>query len=256
MRLTQAQLAYALFALTFANAHRAAADSPAITRTDAVIRETSETVASAARVAPPREPTRRPPLYVEVWPRVHRGPRHGREGHEPFVSDIALHHGDEIELEVRTSGSANVYLLHCDGGGRLSVFPDSGGIPFRADVWVALPAAGMPLRVGATPGAETLYIVASRDPLHIADAALEHRLAQASSESGAASCDPQLETLLTGSDYAPRRAAQPQAAGALPKKPRFALRGIDTSGSAAAIARAFTEDDGIVVLRFAYRNQP
>ena len=166
------------------------------------------------------------PLYLEVWVTVH-GTSVG-----PFRSDIALHSGDRIALQARTSIAANVYLLHCDPQHVLSVFPESGPLQFLADRRVSLPASGLDIRLDGPPGPETLYIVASRRPLDQAD--------------------PRLHAALTPGDQS---ACQDPVARAMPST-RATLRGVEVSRAYDSVARAFAGDDGVIVLRFPFQHLP
>lgn len=168
----------------------------------------------------------------------------------PFVADMTLAPRAPIALQARTSGAARVYLLHCDAQAALSIFPDAGGITFRADQWVSLPAADMPLRTGTEPGVETLYVLATREPLAQSDGALARWLADRLLQPEAARCDLDLSERLAGPS-APR-VAQPTAANPPPRKLPYAVRGVDISNLKRAEPRAFAADDGIVVLRLAY----
>jgi hypothetical protein len=200
------------------------------------------TAADATRSAHSVAETHKPPLYLEVLATL-RGTARG-----PFVPDVRLHPGAQISLQARTSAAARVYMLHCDAQAALSIFPDAGGIDFRADQWVPLPAAGMPLRLGAQHGNETVYVVATRDALDRADSRLSQWLLEARD---GARCGAALDALLAGHEAA---SAPPTAATPPAKKLPFAVRGVDVSKS--AVARAFAERDGVVVLRFAYVNAP
>jgi hypothetical protein len=206
--------------------------------------------ASSATAPPAITQTKalKPPLYLEVRASV-RGATSG-----PFVPDIALHPGAQIALQARTSGDARVYMLHCDAHAQLSVFPDAGGIYFRADQWVSLPAADMPIQLGAEPGNETVYVIATRDALVQTDSRLQHWLQDSVDQSQSARCGVKLDALLAGAS-APVRLPPTAASPPLRKLP-YALRGVDLSKPSGPIARAFAESDGVVVLRFAYVNVP
>lgn len=193
-----------------------------------------------ANAASQTTPRRKPPLYLEVQASLRGATR------APFVPDVTLHPGAQISLLARTSSAAHVYMLHCDAHAALSVFPDAGGIHFRADQWVPLPAAGMPIKLGAQAGAETVYVLATLEPLQRADARLEHWLSERVREPQTARCDEELESLLRG----PPLTAASSPARKLP----YALRGVDISQGQAA--RAFGLSDGVVVLRFPYLNAP
>jgi hypothetical protein len=196
--------------------------------------------------------TEKPALYLELWPTVRAGTGRARG---PFVPDISLHGGDTIELMVRTSSEAQVYLLHCDTSGTLSIFPDAGGIPFHADQWVTLPASDVPIVLGASPGTETLYVVSTRDPLERSDPKLSALLARAANAPDT-TCDEQLEALLVGNPVEPKAAGStPFTVKPPPHKSRYALRGVDLSRPTSPIARAFAEQDGVVVLRLTYQNK-
>ncbi|HET8937779.1 MAG TPA: hypothetical protein VFN67_30250 [Polyangiales bacterium] len=200
----------------------------------------SQPESSSASQAPR---VRKPPLYLEVQASL-RGKTRG-----PFVPDITLHPGAQIALRARTSIAAHVYMLHCDASSQLSVFPDAGGIGFRADQWVSLPAAGMPIQLGAETGTETVFVMATREPLAHADARLERWLTDHLREPQTARCDAELESALAGP---PLTAATTSPARKLP----YALRGVDTSPANGQVARAFAQSDGIVILRLSYKNAP
>lgn len=200
----------------------------------------SQPESSSASQAPQ---VRKPPLYLEAQASL-RGRTRG-----PFVPDITLHPGAQIALRARTSIAAHVYMLHCAADSVLSVFPDAGGIGFRADQWVPLPAADMPIRLGDQVGTETVYVVATRDLLAYADARLERWLTERVREPQTARCDAELESMLAGPPLT-------AATTAPVRKQPYALRGVDTSQANGLVARGFAANDGIVVLRFSYKNSP
>jgi hypothetical protein len=211
---------------------RTAAESPESARTEA---------ASAAQSH--RDKAVPAPLYLEVSARLH-------DTRAPFVSDIPLHPGAQIELQARTSVAAHVYMLHCSADAALSVFPDAGGINFRADQWVPLPAAGMNITLGDKSGTETVYVIAARAALDVSDLRLGSWLTESVSHPGVARCGAELEAALAGREkWVPRRAA-----GWKTRKLPFALRGVDTSTG--SVARAFAGEDGVVILQFSYFNVP
>jgi len=199
-------------------------------------------------------PAPRTPLYLEVWPTVH-GTAAG-----PLFPHMGLHSGDRIGLQARTSRAAHVYLIHCDGSDLLSVFPAAGPIQFPADERVALPAVGQDLRLTDAPGAEALYIVASQEPLDRSDPRLEAALARARESDGLHGCGSKLEALLIGSSEHARRAHARRSIAPEREREREqkqgALRGIEGSQAYPSVARAFSEEDGVIVLRFRYRHLP
>jgi len=185
----------------------------------------------------PSEPTSFPPgsasaapLYLEVWARAHGSVM------APLEPGMRLRAGDRIGVTARTSCAAQVLLLHCDRDAQLSVFPAQGTLALPAARRVQLPAAGMELPVGSTEGQEHLYVLASRAPLAEADPGLSAALAA----DPPPACGPDLERLLRGGEQT------------APTRTRAALRGIDVSNAHYGVARAFAEDDGVVVLGFAF----
>jgi Domain of unknown function (DUF4384) len=188
-----------------------------------------------------------PPLYLEVWATV-RGTAVGL-----FHPGVALHSGDTIGLQARTSIAAHVYLMHCDRNAVLSVFPTSGPIDFRADQRVSLPAAGMDIRLSGAPGNETLYVVASRHPLDRSDPVLQATLSRTSTHGDEPVCGEQLEGLLAGSSPTGRAHARERTPRA---RQRAALRGIELSDGSYSVARAFAVEDGVIVLRFPFHHLP
>lgn len=231
-----------LVALCFPE-QRTAADSPWFTRSSQPASETSVAAASAAG---------RPPLYLEVWPTVHD---HGASTPGPFVADIALHTGDAIQLRVRTSAQAHVYLLHCDANAALSIYPDAGGILFHADQWVALPPRDMPIRLGPKSGVETLYIISTLQPLVQTQPKLFAHLTAMATAGAEARCDETLTSLLAEPPPASEDAAQTKPKAAT-RRTRYALRGIDITRPSSPVVRAFGEQDGLVILRLPYQNKP
>jgi hypothetical protein len=199
--------------------------------------DSQSTQISAAGAAPAT--ARKPPLYLEVQASVRGALR------QPFVPDMTLAPRAQVVLQARTSHAARVYMLHCDAHAALSVYPDAGGIDFRADQWVSLPAADMPIHVGSEPGNETVYVIATRERLVESDAPLERWLAERLRQPQAARCDGELAALLTGSV-----GLQPTASHRPARKLPYAVRGVDVSKR--SVARAFAESDGVVVLRLAY----
>jgi hypothetical protein len=179
-----------------------------------------------------------PPLYLEVWATVH-GTTAGA-----FHANIALHSGDRIGLQARTSIAANVYLLHCDAKRVLSVFPSAGPLRFDADRRVSLPVAGMDIHLEGSTGRETLYVVASRRPLDQSDPDLYAALARAASSENDPLCSAHFEALCAGENVVRAQAV------------RATLRGVEVSSSYDSVARAFAEADGVIVLRFPFRHLP
>jgi hypothetical protein len=218
------------------------------TRTAADSQSVQRRASAAAAASAPDTSARKTPLYLEVRASL-RGALRG-----PFVPDMTLAPRSQIVVQARTSSAARVYMLHCDAHSTLSIFPDAGGIDFRADQWVSLPAADMPIQIGSGPGNETVYVIATRERLALSDAKLASWLAESMQQPQAAPCDAQLSALLAGSGAARERGLQPTAANPPPRKLPYALRGVDVSTS--SVARAFAENDGVVVLRFAYTIAP
>jgi hypothetical protein len=221
---------FLLAALPLLPAQRTAAESPEAARADSA-------------VAGHGDKARQAPLYLEVSARL-------RDTRAPFVSDIQLHPGAKIELQARTSIASHVYMLHCSADAALSVFPDAGGINFRADQWVPLPAAGMSIELGDKSGTETVYVIAARDALELSDVGLGRWLTDSVARPGAARCGQDLEAALSGREHWVQR----RAAGWPTRRQPFALRGVDTSTG--SVARAFAEQDGVVILQFSYVNVP
>jgi hypothetical protein len=181
------------------------------------------------------------PLYLEVWATAH-GSSVG-----PLFPGMALHSGDRIGLQARTSSRAHVYLLHCDANAVLSVFPSLGPLVFPADRRIELPAVGAALQLSDVPGQDTLYILASKRPLDHTDPALQAALlswGQAGNPNAA--CGSDFERLLAGPIDAAARAAH--------KEPTAALRGV--LANYVSVTRAFADSDGVVVLKFPYQHLP
>ncbi|MET0384740.1 MAG: hypothetical protein ABW321_02215, partial [Polyangiales bacterium] len=184
------------------------------------------------------------PLYLDVWMTVH-GTAFG-----PLLPQMSLHSGDRIGVQARTSSAAGVYLVHCDGQQKLSVYPSRGPRYFRADERVELPEEGFVVRLDGAGGREFFYVIASKRPLQHSDRALHTALFGDETSTAAPSCGGNFRTLLAGPQ--PRRWRRPGA----PVQQRAALRGLPAPPAPPAMARGMAMDDGIVVLQFPFEHLP
>jgi hypothetical protein len=127
--------------------------------------------------------------------------------------DIVLD-GDRLQVSVRTSKDAYLYLAFCSqhpGDPRyrgLSVFPDQGGIRVIANQPTLAPARDGKIGeivLDNQPGQEALYLILSRNELSRADASLADVLAAASRGREITECDAPFEPAVTGSRKADTR---------------------------------------------------
>jgi hypothetical protein len=148
------------------------------------------------------------PFVLEIRLGVRRIP-HGQPVTLDDVrsGDIVLD-GDRLQVSVRTSRDAYLYLAFCSqhaGDPRypgLSVFPDQGGIRVIANQPTLAPARGGKIGeivLDDQPGQEALYVILSRNELSRADAGLADVLAAARRGRETTDCGARFESAVTGS---------------------------------------------------------
>jgi hypothetical protein len=131
------------------------------------------TASAASSVAGPDVP-----FVLEAGLRVHRI----RDGQPITLGDVRsgdiVMDGDRLQLSVRTSRDAYLYLAFCSQQAKapqyrgLDVFPEQGGIPIVANQSTLAPARDAEIVLDDQQGQEALYIILSREDLSHADAQL------------------------------------------------------------------------------------
>jgi hypothetical protein len=196
-------------------------------------------------------------------------------------SGETLMDGDRLQVTVRTSTDAYLYLAFCSQSGSspryhgLSVFPPVGAIPLAANVLAFAPAPPDEIVLDNKPGPETLYLIFSRTELPRADSGLAAAIAAARQGRETTDCGARLRgatatTLKAGSQsWSGGRPAPPDpgapglASEHSPSPDRMASRGkpvveiergggvVWSGGSPAGVA---ADPDGIVILRYDFKH--
>jgi hypothetical protein len=101
--------------------------------------------------------------------------RRTRNGQPITIDDVRsgaiVMEGDRLQLSIRTSRDAYLYLAFCSQRARnlqyrgLDVFPEDGGIPLIANQLTLAPARDAEIELDDQLGQEALYIILSRDEL-------------------------------------------------------------------------------------------
>ena len=223
------------------------------------------------------------PFVVEARLRAHRT-RNGRTiTFDDVHSGDSVLDGDRLQLSVRASGQAYLYLGFCSqhaGDPRyhgLSVFPETGSIQIMAHETVTVPTTEIVL--DNKPGQETLYLIVSRVELSDADAELANVIAIARQGKETVDCGAPLHSAMAGpskggklrpdrsgggrgsADPKPRPAAGPKpparpanTGGGRP--PVDIERGGDIVSKEGAQPGVEADLEGIVVLRYELQHAP
>ena len=148
------------------------------------------------------------PFVLDIRLRARRT-RHGQsiKLDEIHSGDIVLD-GDRLQVSVRTSRDAYLYLAFCSQHTKdpryrgLSVFPDQGGIRVIANQTIQAPVRDGKIGeiiLDDQPGQEVLYVILSRNELSHADAGLADVLAAARRGRETTDCGARFESAVTGS---------------------------------------------------------
>ena len=128
-----------------------------------------------------------PPMFLEL-------------GNGDMVVD-----GDRLQVVLRTSQEAYLYLAFCSQKAKdpqfpgLQVFPKRGAIYARAYETKVVPDRVAEIVLDDQPGRETLYLILSRTELSNSDSGLAQVLAAARHGSQSADCGPAFQTAVVGS---------------------------------------------------------
>jgi Domain of unknown function (DUF4384) len=212
---------------------------------------------SCAHRAPPSAPsTASSELTLEVTPSV-SGLRHAtlRSG-DQVVS------GDGIQIAVKPTTDAHVYVAYCDRNHQLAIFPSVGSIEAKAGMVTYAPARNANIVLDDQVGPEVLYVIASRRPLDVADPALAAAIARAGQDPRAECGAPFDRALDQGrsaevhdapaSPAPPGRPRPPHASPPRVPPPADLQRGGFLRWGAMGTVSADGDRDDIVVLRYAF----
>jgi hypothetical protein len=169
--------------------------------------------------------------------------------HRPFVSANELRTGDTFYLTARTTQSASVYVAFCTAQHKLEVYPTTGDTPVGPDNEVTLPKTGH-FRVEPPAGVETLYVIASRDHLDLADPRLAAKLHEAQGDGAKQPCAPELAMTTDESRSESRGAAQPLRDASSDPSSQLVSRGISVEESSAETVSVRSDPYHIAILAF------
>ncbi|HET7499649.1 MAG TPA: hypothetical protein VFK02_01555 [Kofleriaceae bacterium] len=170
--------------------------------------------------------------------------------------------GDGLQLYVRTSKDAYVYLAFCSRHAAdprvpgLKVFPDTGALLAHGYETAILPDRAAEIVLDDTPGPEALYVVLSQSELSTADTELAQLIVSARRGHERSDCTQPLAVHKDGrpSQQAPRKVPAPGPRQAPPKRheaePVVEIqRGGDIVWKHGTLG-VEADPDGIVVLRY------
>lgn len=191
--------------------------------------------------------------------------------------------GDGIQVAVKPTVDAHVYVAYCDRSRQLTIFPSDGGIEAKAGMIAYAPAGEAHIILDDQVGPEVLYVIASRKPLDVADPKLAAAISRIRPDASV-ECGDSFDRVLDkgkpvasnagtpqhpepGADQPPQSSAPPPAASqpAVPRpntaQPRHASRipppaelqrgGFIRWGSMGVVSAGGDHDD-IVVLRYGF----
>jgi hypothetical protein len=159
----------------------------------------------------------------------------------PLVTSDVLHTGQHLYLILRATERANAYVAYCDSARKLTVYPKQGALVVGPDRDTRVPETA-DFVVDQNLGLETIFVIASKEPLHVADPSLSRALARAATQSAKEPCAAEL-TMTTdesrrAAGLAPAESAA-KAGGAA--APRTVSSGPVQTPSSAGAARSSSE---------------
>lgn len=131
-----------------------------------------------------------------------------QDGHTPLIS------GDHVQLAIRTSQTAYVYLAVCARGKTddayhgLTIFPERGSKVIAPNTTAVLPSPTIAVILDDHPGTEVIYVVVAKAELATADAQLAKALDGARQGAQRSECGAQLSP--RSAPPAGRRAQAPE----------------------------------------------
>lgn len=148
--------------------------------------------ASCARIVSPDAPaTASSELTLEVTTSL-RGSRTAtlRSGDDVMS-------GDGIQIAVKPTVDAQLYVAYCDRNGQLTLFPRDDGIKAKAGKVTYAPSKDASIILDDQVGPEVLYVIASHRPLDVADPELTAAISRARSDAHV-ECGAPLDRVLQG----------------------------------------------------------
>lgn len=195
--------------------------------------------ASPAVTAPARgdsAPAAREPFTLDVTPSL-TGSRDAvlRAGDQ-------VRTGDGINVAVKASADAHLYLGYCDRDRKLTLFPQEGSIEAKAGEITYAPARGANITLDAQTGPEVLYVIGSRRRLDLADPELASAISKVRPGARDVECGAALNQVLESKGPAPAPTRSVAAASA-PRVARASAPGKVASQRAARVPPADRDDD-------------
>jgi hypothetical protein len=134
----------------------------------------------------------------------------------PFQINDALHSGQRIAYYVTTDQPAYVYVMQfMSDGTHPLLFPDKGDQRVEGHQETRVPSGNMYFELDASPGAENVYVIATREPLKSVDGELAELVSDVRTSPGGAS---DLGPQTSGTDPGPATPPTPAGANGPPPK--------------------------------------
>jgi len=116
----------------------------------------------------------------------------------PILSARALRSGDRFHFTLRTSAPAHLHVAYCNARHEMEIYPPTGEIGAAPDVDVRVPAGEDEFVLDQETGGETVYLIASGEPLDQADPKLLAAIVEG--RAGKRPCAPALDANPTGEE--------------------------------------------------------
>jgi hypothetical protein len=167
-------------------------------------------------------------------------------------NDATVIDGDRLQVSVRTSQDAYLYLAFCSQHAKdprysgLTVFPEEGALRVRAYETKIAPDKAAEIVLDDKPGQEALYLIVSRIELSRSDAELTQVIASARQGSQSADCATSLRAPVAGPP-GERKAKRVWSGSSQPRARRPAPPGAPSVARKRTSARP--EDDPVVEIQ-------
>lgn len=186
--------------------------------------------------------------------------QHGQaDMHIELDNDATVIDGDRLQVSIRTSQDAYLYIAFCSQHASdprypgLTVFPDKGALRVKAYETTVAPDRAAEIAIDDQPGQEALYLILSRVELSRAESGLAQVIAAARQGNESTDCTP----LRGAPRRSPRASSGSQSGGPRPSNVRVEAdpvieiqRGGDIVWSNGAPPAIDGDPRGAVVLRF------
>jgi hypothetical protein len=124
--------------------------------------------------------------------------------------------GDGINIAVKASTDANLYVGYCDRDRKLTIFPPMGSIEAKAGEATYMPAKEANITLDDQVGPEVLYVIGSRRRLDIADPELAAAISKVRPGAANVECGEALDQVLESKGPDPVTPEPATAPGAPP----------------------------------------